>query len=88
LACKTSPGSPHKELKYNGFCRCRTNGINCGFPESAELPQYASAATTPEGARDEDRTATPALLSVLIDADNTSPQIAGGPTARAKAKAK
>jgi hypothetical protein len=51
---------------------------NAFFSESAELRQYASAATWIEGAVMNAEQQRLPRFAVLIDADNTSPQIAAG----------
>ena len=48
------------------------------FPESAELLHYASTAVTTEGAAMKAEQERLPRFAVLIDADNTSPQIASG----------
>jgi NYN domain len=48
------------------------------FRESAKLRQYAATATTTEGAALKAEQQRVSRFAVLIDTDNTSPQIAGG----------
>jgi hypothetical protein len=51
---------------------------NAFFPDSAELRHYASTAVPTEGAAMKAEQERLPRFAVLIDADNTSPQIAGG----------